>query len=94
MEPAGWRVLVHSPAGECLLFAALEQVIAGDGPSRLTGRAVTRVAGVATGLLYAHFANFDDFLAGYAVDRVFQISSQVAGLPGRAGSRHGRRESE
>jgi AcrR family transcriptional regulator len=68
------------------LFAALERVIAGDGPSRLTGRAVTREAGVATGLLYTHFANFDDFLAGYAVDRAFQISGQVAGLPGRAGS--------
>ena len=68
------------------LFAALERVIAGDGPSRLTGRAVTREAGVATGLLYTHFANFDDFLAGYTVDRAFQISSEVAGLPGRAGS--------
>ncbi|MEU6072843.1 TetR/AcrR family transcriptional regulator [Micromonospora sp. NPDC047074] len=68
------------------LFAALERVIAGDGPTRLTGRAVTREAGVATGLLYAHFANFDDFLAGYAVDRTFQISGEVAGLPGRAGS--------
>ncbi|RKR92180.1 TetR family transcriptional regulator [Micromonospora pisi] len=68
------------------LFAALEQVIAKDGPSRLTGRAVTREAGVATGLLYAHFANFDDFLCGYGVDRTFQISSEVAGLPGRAGS--------
>ncbi|HEX8630288.1 MAG TPA: helix-turn-helix domain-containing protein [Catenuloplanes sp.] len=68
------------------LFAALERVIAEAGPSRLTGRAVTREAGVATGLLYAHFANFDDFLTGYAVDRTFQISGGVAGLPERAGS--------
>lgn len=68
------------------LFAAVERVIAEDGPSRLTGRAVTRQAGVATGLLYAHFANFDDFLVGYAVDRAFQISGEVAGLPGRAGT--------
>lgn len=68
------------------LFAALERVIARDGPGRLTGRVVTREAAVATGLLYAHFANLDDFLAGYAVDRAFQISSAVAGLPGRAGS--------
>jgi AcrR family transcriptional regulator len=68
------------------LFAAVERVIAGEGPGRLTGRAVTREAGVATGLLYAHFANFDDFLAGYAVDRAFQISGEVAGLPERAGS--------
>lgn len=76
-------VAIHEPRQQ--LFAALERVIAGDGPSRLTGRSVTREAGVATGLLYAHFANFDDFLAGYAVDRAFQISSKVAGLPGRAG---------
>jgi len=68
------------------LFAAVERVIAGAEPSRLTGRAVTREAGVATGLLYAHFANFDDFLTGYAVDRAFQISGEAAGLPARAGS--------
>src|SRR5687767_5167634 len=68
------------------LFAAVERVIAGAEPSRLTGRAVTREAGVATGLLYAHFANFDAFLTGYAVDRAFQISAEVAGLPARAGS--------
>ena len=53
---------------------------------RLTGRAVTREAGVATGLLYAHFANFDDFLVGYAIDRTFHISGEVAGLPERAGA--------
>jgi AcrR family transcriptional regulator len=47
---------------------------------------VTREASVATGLLYAHFTHFDDFLAGYAVDRAFQISGEVAGLPQRAGS--------
>jgi AcrR family transcriptional regulator len=68
------------------LFAAVERVIAAAGPGRLTSRAVTREAGVATGLLYAHFTNFDDFLAGYAVDRAFQISGGVAGLPERAGS--------
>lgn len=47
---------------------------------------MTREAGVATGLLYTHFANFDDLLAGYAVDRGFQISGEVISLPGRAGS--------
>ncbi|MEH1014819.1 TetR/AcrR family transcriptional regulator [Micromonospora sp. CPCC 206060] len=67
------------------LFAAFERVITADGPSRLTSRAVTREAGVATGLLYAHFTNFDDFLVGYAVDRAFQISGAVADLPERAG---------
>ncbi|MER7004513.1 TetR/AcrR family transcriptional regulator [Dactylosporangium sp. NPDC000555] len=68
------------------LFAAVERVIAAEGPSRLTSRAVTREAGVATGLLFAHFTNFDDFLVGYAVDRSFQISVAAAGLPGRAGT--------
>ncbi|MET7423516.1 TetR/AcrR family transcriptional regulator [Dactylosporangium sp. NPDC005555] len=68
------------------LFAAVERVIAADGPVRLTGRAVTREAGVATGLLYAHFADFDDFLTGYAVDRAFQLAAAVAGLPDRAGT--------
>jgi AcrR family transcriptional regulator len=68
------------------LFAAAEQVIAREGPAGLSGRAITREAGVATGLLYAHFADLDDFLAGYAVDRTFQISSQIAALPARAGT--------
>ncbi|MFV2116180.1 TetR family transcriptional regulator [Micromonospora sp. LOL_025] len=68
------------------LFAAAERVIATAGPSQLTSRAVTREAGVATGLLFAHFASFDDFLVGYAVDRSFQIASAAAGLPGRAGT--------
>ncbi|WP_327010841.1 TetR/AcrR family transcriptional regulator [Dactylosporangium sp. NBC_01737] len=68
------------------LFAALERVIAAEGPGGLTGRAVTRAAGVATGLLYTHFADFDAFLTGYAVDRAFQLAGAVAGLPERAGT--------
>ncbi|MEH1125612.1 TetR/AcrR family transcriptional regulator [Micromonospora sp. CPCC 206061] len=68
------------------LFAAAERVIAAEGPSQLTSRAVTREAGVATGLLFAHFAGFDDFLIGYAVDRSFQIAAATAGLAGRAGT--------
>jgi AcrR family transcriptional regulator len=67
-------------------FAALERLIAAEGLSGLTGRAVTREAGVATGLLYTHFRTWDNFLAGYATDRSFQIAGGVAGLPGRAGS--------
>lgn len=68
------------------LFAAAERVIAAEGPGQLTSRAVTREAGVSTGLLFAHFANFDDFLVGYMVDRSFQIGGGAAGLPGRAGT--------
>ncbi|WP_433833279.1 TetR/AcrR family transcriptional regulator [Actinoplanes sp. CA-015351] len=66
------------------LFAALERVIAAEGP--LTSRAVTQEAGVATGLLFTHFGSFDNFLAGYGVDRSFQIASALSGLPGRFGS--------
>lgn len=77
---------VATPEPRQQLFAALERVIADGGPGRLTSRAVTRAAGVATGLLYAHFANFEVFLADYAVDRAFQLAGEVAGLPGRAGT--------
>ncbi|GLY06891.1 TetR/AcrR family transcriptional regulator [Actinoplanes sp. NBRC 101535] len=68
------------------LFAAAERVIAADGPSRLTGRAVTAEAGVATGLLHTHFRSFEGFLTAYAVDRSFQLAGELAGLPGQAGS--------
>lgn len=67
------------------LFAAAEQVILRDGPARLSGRAVTGEAGVAAGLLYAHFTDFDDFLTGYAVDRGFTVAAAAASLPERAG---------
>ncbi|RDI69113.1 TetR/AcrR family transcriptional regulator [Nocardia pseudobrasiliensis] len=67
------------------LFAAAERVIVRDGPGRLNGRAVTGEAGVATGLLYAHFTDFDGFLVAYAVDRAFVISAEAATLPPRAG---------
>ncbi|MCM6776399.1 TetR/AcrR family transcriptional regulator [Nocardia sp. CDC159] len=68
------------------LFAAAERVILRDGPGRLGGRAITGAAGVATGLLYAHFTDLDGFLAAFAVDRAFVISAEVAGLPQRAGT--------
>jgi AcrR family transcriptional regulator len=67
------------------LFAAAEQVILRDGPAKLSGRAVTGEAGVAAGLLYAHFTDFDDFLTGYAVDRGFTVAAAAAALPERAG---------
>ncbi|MEV6635795.1 TetR/AcrR family transcriptional regulator [Actinoplanes sp. NPDC051470] len=68
------------------LFAALERLIATEGLSGLTGRAVTRAAGVATGLLYTHFRSWEGFLAQYATDRSFQLASGVADLAGRAGT--------
>ncbi|MCP2334321.1 transcriptional regulator, TetR family [Actinoalloteichus cyanogriseus DSM 43889] len=68
------------------LFAAVERVIGRDGPGRLSGRAVTTEAGVASGLLYAHFADLDDFLAAYATDRAFLISAGTSALADRAGT--------
>ncbi|MFI1991690.1 TetR family transcriptional regulator [Actinoplanes sp. NPDC020271] len=68
------------------LFAAAERVVVTSGPHQLTSRAVTREAGVATGLLFAHFTGFDDFLIGYAVDRSFQIAGTAAALAGHAGT--------
>lgn len=82
MSPRG----VAIPEVRQQLFAALERVIARDGPSGLSGRAVTREAGVAVGLLHAHFAGFDEFLTGFAVDRSFQAAAYAARLPDGAGS--------
>ncbi|GAA1619141.1 hypothetical protein GCM10009828_054220 [Actinoplanes couchii] len=56
------------------------------GPGHLTSRAVTQQAGVATGLLFKHFRNFDDFLIGYAVDRTFQLTTTLTGLPALVGT--------
>ncbi|MCP3803152.1 TetR/AcrR family transcriptional regulator [Allokutzneria sp. A3M-2-11 16] len=68
------------------LFAAVERVIARDGPGKLSGRSVTAEAGVATGLLHAHFADLDGFLAAYAVDRAFLVSAGAGALADRAGT--------
>jgi AcrR family transcriptional regulator len=67
------------------LFAAAEQVVLRDGPARLSSRAVTGEAGVATGLLHAHFGDLGEFLTAYAVDRSFLVGAAAAGLPERAG---------
>jgi AcrR family transcriptional regulator len=75
---------VAVPEARQQLFAALERVLAAEGS--LTSRAVTQEAGVATGLLFTHFRNFDNFLAGYAVDRSFQIASALTSLPEKYGS--------
>lgn len=86
------NTLVDVPRGVAIpdvrqqLFAAVEQVIIRDGPGKLSGRAVTGEAGVATGLLYSHFRDLDDFLVAYAVDRAFLISANAKALPDQAGT--------
>ncbi len=62
------------------MFAAAETVILRDGAGALRGRAVTAQAGVATGLLHAHFGDFDAFLEAYVVDRSFLLAGESAAL--------------
>jgi AcrR family transcriptional regulator len=59
------------------LFRAAERVLLRDGPQAVSGRAVTREAGVATGLLYNYFSDLDEFLVALVVDR-FRIHAELA----------------
>jgi AcrR family transcriptional regulator len=68
------------------LFGAAERVLLRDGPDGLTSRAVTAEAGVAKGVLHRHFADFDDFLAQFILDRVDRLVVQSAALVGSAGT--------
>ncbi len=77
-------VAIRDPRGQ--LFDAAERVLLRAGPSGLTSRAVTAEAGVAKGVLHRHFADFDDFLTGLALDRVTRTGAQAAGLRAAAGT--------
>lgn len=68
------------------LFDAAERVLLRDGPAGLTGRAITREAGCATGLLYNHFGDLDAFLVALFLDRAHHAASGLADLPDRAGT--------
>jgi AcrR family transcriptional regulator len=67
------------------LFRAADHVLIRDGPTGLSGRAVTREAGYATGILYNHFGDLDEFLAQFVVDRLQIAAERAAQLPARAG---------
>jgi AcrR family transcriptional regulator len=67
------------------LFQAAERVLVRDGPGGLSGRAITKEAGVATGLLYNHFADLDEFLAELILDRGRRAAAGLAWLGSRAG---------
>jgi AcrR family transcriptional regulator len=82
MSPRG----VAIPEVRRQLFQAAERVLLRDGPARLTGRAITREAECATGLLYNHFADLDEFLAEFVIDRARQTSVALRELPARAGA--------
>jgi len=68
------------------LFDAAERILLRDGPHALTSRAVTMEAGVAKGVLYRHFADFDAFLAELVEDRIARLGHQVAALRAAAGT--------
>ncbi len=77
-------VAIRDPRGQ--LFDAAGRVLLRDGPGGLTSRAVTAEAGVAKGVLHRHFADFDAFLAGLALDGVARIGAQAAALRAMAGT--------
>jgi AcrR family transcriptional regulator len=68
------------------LFAAAERVLARDGPSALTSRAVTTEAGVAKGILHRHFPDFDTFLAALVLTHIERLDARSTDLRASAGS--------
>jgi AcrR family transcriptional regulator len=77
-------VAIRDPRGQ--LFDAAERVLLRDGQAALTSRAVTAEAGVAKGVLHRHFADFDEFLTGLALDRITRIGAQATALSAAAGA--------
>lgn len=67
------------------LFDATDRVLEREGPTALTNRAITTEAGVANGIIHRHFADLDQFLAEYVVDRLRLIVATAATLPAKAG---------
>jgi AcrR family transcriptional regulator len=67
------------------LFQAAERVLARQGPSGLTSRAITLEARVAKGVLHNHFTDLDGFLAELMIERFRRIAEEVSKLPARAG---------
>ena len=67
------------------LFQAAERLLLRHDAADLSGRAVTREAGLAVGLLHNHFGNFDDFLSAFVLDRLRRAAIGFGDLPSRAG---------
>lgn len=81
MSPRG----VSTPDVRERLFAAAERVVERDGPGALTSRAVTTEADCAKGLLHAHFAGLDAFVAELCLDRFGRTAEQARALSRLAG---------
>ncbi|MFE1437206.1 TetR family transcriptional regulator [Streptomyces sp. NPDC058739] len=67
------------------LFTAAERVVARDGASALTSRAVTDEAGCAKGVLHTHFSGLDEFISQLVLDRFARSARHAQQLTGRAG---------
>jgi AcrR family transcriptional regulator len=80
-----------SPRGQAIadvreqLFQAAERLLLRNDPAALSGRAVTREAGLAVGLLHNHFGDFDTFLADFVLARLRQSAASFASLSLHAG---------
>jgi AcrR family transcriptional regulator len=81
MSPRG----VATPDVRERLFAAAERVVERAGPGALTSRSVTTEAGCAKGLLHAHFAGLDEFVAELCLDRFARTAAKAEALSGLAG---------
>ncbi|MEU2269122.1 TetR/AcrR family transcriptional regulator [Streptomyces olindensis] len=81
MSPRG----VATPDVRERLFAAAERVVEREGPGALTSRSVTTEAGCAKGLLHAHFAGFDEFVAELCLDRFARTAAKAQELSELAG---------
>ncbi|GAA1372182.1 TetR/AcrR family transcriptional regulator [Streptomyces beijiangensis] len=81
MSPRG----VATPDVRELLFSAAERVLEREGPGALTSRAITGEAGCAKGLLHAHFAGLDEFVAELVLDRFARAALHAEELHGRVG---------
>lgn len=68
------------------LFQAAERLLLREDAAALSGRAVTREAGLAVGLLHNHFGDFDSFLSAFVLDRLRRAAARFGDLPSRAGS--------
>ena len=68
------------------LFDAAERVLLREGAGGLSGRAICREAGCASGLLYNHFGTLDDFLAEFAIERARLAARGAGELLCRAGT--------
>ncbi|MFE0698938.1 TetR/AcrR family transcriptional regulator [Streptomyces sp. NPDC058872] len=76
MSPRG----VATPDVRERLFAAAERIVERDGPGALTSRSVTTEAGCAKGLLHAHFAGLDEFVAELCLDRFARTATRARAL--------------